>query len=116
MSKSIVFSKDNYYEAIIQLRPYNEEVFSFIEREILKAKKEVMVAKIDEIKVGLNIYLSSMKFARSLATKLKKTFHSGELKTTRKLHTRDKLTSKDVYRVTILFRYNPPKKSEPKEQ
>ena len=104
MAKSIVFRADNYYEAIIQLRPYDEEIFDYIEREMKKRSDAVFVTRIEEQKTGIDIYLTSQKFARGLGPKMKKRFRGWELKMTRKIHTRDKQRSRDVYRATILFK------------
>ena len=104
MPKSIVFRKDNYYEAIIQLRPYDEEIFDFIEAEIKRRTEAVFVTRIEELKTGIDIYLTSQKFARGLGPRIKKKFKGWELKMTRKIHTRDKQKSRNVYRATILLR------------
>lgn len=52
---------------------------------------------------GCDIYLSSRKSAVQISKKLKKNFN-GDLKVSKTLHSRDRLTSKLIYRVTILFR------------
>ena len=103
MPKSIVFAKDNYFEGIVQLRPYDEEVYLFIEKEIKKRKDNVYIAKIVELKTGIDIYISSQKFVRTLGSKLKKRF-KGETKETKTIHTRNRLKSRNVYRATLLFR------------
>ncbi|HLC22500.1 MAG TPA: NMD3-related protein [Candidatus Nanoarchaeia archaeon] len=104
MPKSIFLSNNKYFEAVIQLRPYNNEVYLFIEHEI-KSRKGVFISKIEELKTGIDIYISSQRFARStLGPKLKRKFKDGELKITRKMHTQDRMTSKKLYRATILFR------------
>jgi NMD protein affecting ribosome stability and mRNA decay len=105
MSKSTVYRKDNYWEAVIQLRPFRDEVFDYIEKQMMKTPHEVDVTKIVELKTGIDIFITSQRFARQLGPKLKKRFYRGEVKITRKLHTRDKQRSKNVYRATVLFRY-----------
>ncbi|MFH1972406.1 MAG: NMD3-related protein [archaeon] len=102
MSKFILLSKDQYFEAKIQLRPFNQEVFDYVMDQIDK-RKGVFVSKIEELKTGVDIYMSSQQFARRLGKMLKDKF-KGDLKITRTLHTQDKMTSKLVYRGTILFR------------
>ncbi|MBL7051984.1 MAG: hypothetical protein ISS01_02750 [Nanoarchaeota archaeon] len=114
MPKSIIFAKDNYYEAIIQLRPYDEEVFLFIKKEIKKRKDNVYMTKIVYLKEGTDVYISSQKFARTLGPKIKKRF-DGELKMTRTIHTRNRLKSRNVYRATILFRRKYKEKEEDSE-
>ncbi len=102
MPKSIILSNSNYFEAIIQLRPYNDDVFSFIEEAISK-REGVFIFKIVQLKTGIDIYMSSQRLARSLGAKLKKKF-KGELKVTRKLHTVSRMNSRKLYRATVLFR------------
>ena len=95
-------TNDQYFEAKIQLRPYDKEVFDYIMREIDK-RKGVFVSKIDELKTGVDIFLSDQKFARRLGKMLKDKY-GGELKITRTLFSQDKLTSRLIYRGTVLFR------------
>jgi len=104
MPKSIVFRKDNYYEAKIQLRPFDEEVLKYIEKQIDKTEGKVELTRIVELKEGLDIYITSQKFARSLGPKLKKRFRNSELKMTKTIHTRNRQKSRNVYRATILFK------------
>ena len=96
----------NYYEAIIQIRHKNQEVLNFVKTET-KKRKDLLIIRESEFKYGLDLYLTSQRFARALGKKLKKRF-DGELKLTRTLHTFDRKTSKKVYRVTISFRLKLP--------
>jgi len=93
---------EQYYEAIIQLRPPTREIMNYIENQVQK-RDDVFITKIVDLKTGIDIYLTSQRFARNLGQKLKKVF-GGELKITRKIHTRDRLRSRNLYRATILFR------------
>ncbi len=92
----------DYFEAILQIRPKNNEVLNFVKKQIEK-REDTWIAKQEEFKYGVDIYLSSHRFATALARKLKKVF-KGDLKITKSLFKRDKLTSKNLYRVTVLFR------------
>ena len=94
----------DYYEAIIQLRPADLELVSFVERRI--KEKDIFVAKKINLKTGVDYYVSSNRFARQLGKKLKKSF-KGVLKESRKLYGLDKTTSKTLYRVTVCFRLEP---------
>ncbi len=91
-----------YYEGVLQLRSPNKEVINFI-RNQFKNNSKVWVAKQEKLKTGIDLYISSNKFLLSLGKKLKKSF-KGELKISRRLHSRDRMTSKRIYRVTVLFR------------
>lgn len=92
----------DYYEGILQLRNTNEEVLNFI-RNQFKDNKKAWIAQEVRLKTGFDYYISSNRFLLALGKRLKKSF-KGELKISRRIHTRDRLTSKDVYRVTVLFR------------
>jgi len=92
----------DYFQAIIQLRPADENLMRFVEKRIEK-DKNVWISKKIKLKTGVDYYISSNKFARILGKKMKKSFH-GILKESRKLHSRDKNTSKNLYRVTVCFR------------
>ncbi len=98
----VIYSKDQYFEAKLQLRPFNKKVYEFIKSEIDKRDK-VFIAKEVKLKEGIDIYISSQKYTRSLGAKLRKVF-GGEVKITRSLFSINRMTSKKVYRVTVLFR------------
>ena len=102
MHKSSNTKPENYHEATIQLRPDSEEILRFIYNQI-KKRGNVFIAKEVELKTGRDIYLSDQHFAQSLGKKMKKSF-KGKLMITRNLHGVNRLTSKKVYRVTVLFR------------
>jgi NMD protein affecting ribosome stability and mRNA decay len=105
MPKSTLFNNPKYYEAIIQLRPFDEGVFNFIKKEIGEPRgKRVFISRIDELKTGIDIYMSSQKFARNLGQKMKRKFRGWKLLITRKMVTADKMESRNLYRATILFR------------
>ena len=93
-----------YYEAILQLRPANKEVLDFI-FELISSRNDVTVSKIEELKTGCDIYLSNQKFARgTLAKQLKKKFKNSKVVISKALYGQHKMTSKLVYRATVLFR------------
>ena len=93
----------SYFEAILQLRPFDEKIMQFILNRVEERKKNVFISKIVNLKTGVDIYLSDNSFTLGLGKKLKKVF-KGKLILSRKLHTRDRQTSKDLYRVTVCFR------------
>lgn len=98
-----IYCKDSTrYQAKIQLRPKNKEILKFIRAQI-KKRKDVFIAKEEFLKEGVDIYITDQRFARSLGKKIKDNF-KGDLKITRTLKTRNRQTSKDVYRATICFR------------
>lgn len=104
MGKSIIYdSGDQYYEAKIQLRPFDEEVYAFVHK-MLEDRKGVFISKIEKMKFGVDIYISSQRYARSIGGQLKRKFKGWELIISKTLHTRDHQKSRDVYRGTICFK------------
>ncbi|MDD5650761.1 MAG: NMD3-related protein [Candidatus Nanoarchaeia archaeon] len=91
-----------YFESIIQLRPYDKEVYDFI-MDAIEHRKGVSLAKKVTKNYGIDLYISSNRFALALSKQLKKKF-DGEMKISRALYGTSHLTSKLLYRVTILFR------------
>lgn len=94
-----------YWEGVIQVRPKNKEVISFIRNQVSK-RSGVRISKELFFKYGADIYLTSQKFARDLGRKLKNNF-DGDLKITKKIYGRDRQKSKNIYRATVLFRLKP---------
>jgi NMD protein affecting ribosome stability and mRNA decay len=92
----------DYYEGILQLRNPNNEVIKFIKNKIRK-KEGIFITKEKKVNNGIDFYLPSQKYLQIIGKKLKKNF-CGELKISSKLHTKNRLTSKNVYRVNVLFR------------
>jgi len=93
---------DQYYEAILQLRNPNKEAVNCIINAVNK-RKDVFIANQVKLKTGIDFYISSQRFTRSLGKLLKKSF-KGELKESKKLYGVDRQKSKQIYRGTILFR------------
>ena len=96
-----LYSKDNYFQSILQLRPVNEEVLKFVEKQL--KDNNIKIGKEVKRKEGLDLYLSNQRFTISLVKKLKRRF-KGEMKISRSIFTKSRMTSKDVYRVTVLFK------------
>jgi len=101
---------NEYYEGILQLRNPSKEAIDFVEKQIEK-RKNVFIAKAKKVKNGIDFYISSQKYLQSLGKKLQNQF-SGELKISSKLFSRNHLTSKNIYRVNVLFRLPKFKKSD----
>ena len=93
-----------YFEAIIQIRPKNEEILNYIIKKT-EERKNVFISKIEQLKEGLDIYISSQRFAIALGRKLKASRKNGTLKITRSLYSKNRQTGKNIYRITVLFRY-----------
>ncbi len=100
----VIYSSDagRYYEGILQLRPFDKEVYEWVKKQIDKDEQQ-FISREEEVKGGLDIYVTSQRKLRSLAPRFKKKF-KGEVKVTRKLYGVNKMTSRKIYRGTVLFR------------
>ncbi|MCD4759649.1 60S ribosomal export protein NMD3 [archaeon] len=89
------------YQAKVQIRPFNEKVYSFVKQSLKIDGAEIT----DEFKrkEGLDVLVSSSRAAFSLAKKFKKKF-DGETKITNSLVGEDKQVGKRIYRLTVLLR------------
>lgn len=93
-------TQDNYFQGTLQLREPTEDIKIFIDSY---CDKNNLTSKILKVKNGFDYYFLSQKRLISFGNLLKRKF-SGYLKITRHIHTRDKQRSKNVYRVTVLFK------------
>ena len=100
----------DYFEGILQLRNPTKELIRFAENKTKKDKKALITKKI-KVKQGYDFYFTSQRYLRSLGNKIKSSF-PGELKTSRKIFTRKRQTSRDVYRVNVLFRMSDLRKGQ----
>jgi len=101
-----LFTSNRGYQAILQLRPCDEEVVEYVMNE-LKSRGNVFITKVVELKkdMGIDLYLTSQNFANSLSNTLKRRFN-GEIKITRTLYSVSKENTKKIYRLTVLFRFS----------
>jgi len=101
---------EDYFEGILQLRNHTEELINYVENKTKKDKKALITNRL-KVKNGYDFYFTSQRYLRNLGDKIKNNF-PGELKKSRKLFTRKRQTSKDVYRVNVLFRMSNLKKGQ----
>ncbi len=100
-----IYSNDQYFEGKIQIRPNDEEVIKVL-KKLIDQRNDILIAKEVQQKTGMDYYITSNRAAASIGKQLKKRF-KGELKITKKLFGQDRLTSKKLWRVTVLFRRAP---------
>lgn len=91
----------NYFEGTLQLRNVTDDIVNFAVDEM--NKDGIGIAKAKKLENGFDIYISKQRFLRTLAGRLQKKF-GGQIIVSRKLHTKSRLTSRDLYRVNVLFR------------
>jgi len=89
------------YSALIQLRPFNREIYSYVINQCKKYNVDIIDQK--KFDNGIDILIGPQRIIRMLGRKLKRNF-KGTLKITYSLHTFDATKSKKIYRSTLLFR------------
>ncbi len=93
-----------YYQSILQLRNPDDEVETFVYQRIMASShKGISLSKIKKVRNGIDYYLSSNTFAIHLGRELERKF-GGYLKVSEKLHSKDRQTSKDLYRVNVFYK------------
>ena len=97
-----LYSKDDYFEAKLQLRPYDKELINYT-KKLIDKNKTLLISKETEYKYGVDFLTTSQKQTQNIARQLKKRF-KGKVTISRKLFKVDRLTSKKIYRVTVCFR------------
>ena len=105
MKNEIIYRSDQYYQGILQLRPRARPLLEFVLKEI-KRHPQGELSKLVETKAGYDLYLTSNIFLIALGAKIRRRF-PGILKKSRQLYGRHKMTSREIYRVTICFRLKP---------
>ena len=90
------------YQGILQLRPFDSKVYNFVLKQI-KNRNDCFITNEVKQKTGLDIYLTSNQFLIALGKMLKKRF-KGTTKVSSSIYSRDRQTSKALYRVTVCFR------------
>ena len=96
--------KTQYFEGVFQLRNPNLEVERFINSKVKKSEKfGVWINKELKVKNGIDYYYVNKHFFSKLAYDTQAKF-GGEVKISNKLFSRDRLTSKNIYRTNILIR------------
>jgi len=89
-----------YYEGTLQLRNADEEVLDFIETYI--SKNHLHVSEKHKEKDGLDINISDQRKIQDLGRQLQKRF-GGNLKVSPRIFGKDKFTSKEIFRVNVLY-------------
>ncbi len=96
-----------YYEGILQLRNASAESREYAKKFLLsKSKKQVLVNKVVDKNSSVDYYFTDKKKMRPLALKLVRNF-GGYISENPQLFSKDKQTSKDIYRQNILVELPP---------
>jgi nonsense-mediated mRNA decay protein 3 len=90
-----------YFEGILQLRNPHDYVFSFIDQEVSKvADKGIFINRSIDVDNGVDLYMTNKTFINNLARNIVKRF-GGLLKVNPQLFSRNKQTSKNIYRLNV---------------
>ena len=93
--------KNFYYEVILQIRGnYTDEVLEFIDNRLNKFQGRNLY-RAEEVKGGIDYYISSKNIAKKIATILKKQYHA---KLVRSYKLRTRIDSRNIYKMTISVR------------
>lgn len=96
--------KSGYFEGILQLRDVDDEVIDYAVDEARKQNQRgIFITKKLKVRNGFDIYLTKRGYIHELARELLNKF-GGETKLSKKLFSRDKQRSRDIYRINVLFR------------
>ncbi len=90
-----------YFEGVLQLRHPTEQILDFVYAQIQKDGR-AHIAKEKVLKNGIDLFLSSQHYLQALGKKLKEKF-GGVMVVSCRIQTCSHLTSKDLYRVSVLF-------------
>ncbi len=96
--------KSGYFEGVLQIRDADQEVIDFAKKHSRGQKERgIFLSKIEKAKNGVDLYLTKRGYIHELAQELVKQF-GGETKSSRKIFSRDRQRSRDIYRINVLFR------------
>ncbi|MBW2969958.1 hypothetical protein KY309_00335 [Candidatus Woesearchaeota archaeon] len=100
----------DYFEGILQIRNGTKELIDWVLKKI-RTEGKAGIAKTKKAKNGIDLYITDQHYLQNLGQKLKQR-QPGVLKISKRLHTTDKMTSKHLYRVTVLYKPFPFKKGD----
>jgi len=93
-----------YFEGILQLRDMTPEIENFVVMDLAAAEFEgVHIAKQLKKNKYWDVWVTDKRYLRRLGKKLQKHF-TGQLTESATLHTRDKQSSKDLFRLNVMFK------------
>ncbi len=93
------YTNPQYFEGILQVRNPDDAVRQAIEL-LLGKHPDIHIAKENVLRSGYDLYLNDKRFVRLIANHLHQRFGAA-LKESAKLHTRDRQSGKELYRLTI---------------
>ncbi|MDO8642511.1 MAG: NMD3-related protein [Candidatus Woesearchaeota archaeon] len=105
-------SGTQYFEGILQIRKAPEDVYAYIRKKLdLEKGKGAQATTELRVQNGMDFYITKQAFLKKIGVLLHKKF-GGVLKSSVRIFTLDKFTSKDVYRLNIYFEPMPLKEGD----
>lgn len=96
-----------YFEGVLQLRNPTPKLISYVRNDIARYQSRgIFISKEIPQPDGIDFQISLNSYLRALGKRIQARF-MGEFKESPRLFTRDRQTSKDVYRLNIYFRLRP---------
>ncbi|PIY60584.1 hypothetical protein COY95_01015, partial [Candidatus Woesearchaeota archaeon CG_4_10_14_0_8_um_filter_47_5] len=93
-----------YFEAIVQMKTGRKEIHAFFEERVQeRTNKGMCISKKMPVKESVHYYLTGQRHLRGIMQQLVDRF-GGEIVVSKKLFSEDHLSSRNVYRVTVLYR------------
>ncbi len=92
---------EGYYEGIVQLRNCTDDSIRLV-RRLAKEKMPNMISEEKIVRGGVDFYVKKKSFLRFVASKVQERL-GGEVIFSDKIHGIDKLTSKQIFRETVLI-------------
>ena len=103
LSPKLSKEKSQYYEGILQVKNCDTEITDFIRNELKKAnKKGIFITQEKLEKNRADFFITNQTYMKSLAVKLQKEF-GGKISLNPTLFSRNRQTSKELYRLTIML-------------
>ena len=99
-----------YFEGVLQLRNHTQEIKDYINSQFPE-DGSIFVSKVMKVSGGVDMFISSRRFLLKLGRNLQSRF-GGEMKASPEHFSQDRMTSKNIYRVNVLYRYRGIKKGD----
>ena len=90
-----------YHEGFLQLRNPTHKLLEYLRNKATRDHQEIVKQR--KVEGGHDFYYKSRRYLLDTGQKLKRIF-PGRLRVTRRLMTRDFMTAKNIYRMTVLFK------------
>ena len=91
-----------YFEGILQIRDTNPEIVKWVHNRVIEDGK-ARITKEKKVTNGVDLYFNDQHYLQNIGRKVAKVF-PGTVTVSRRLHTVNKMTSKLLYIVNVLFK------------